>query len=125
MGNWNVTSLNGKEQELVWEAEQYYLDIVEVSSTKCYSFDTIELNESCKFFYSSADVTISAQTGVCFLQPRLALCVTNWIPLKKWIYLLKLRLQEQLLVIFQMFTPNAEAQCQPFLDELLYIFLSF
>ena len=34
MGNWSVTSLNGKEQELVWEAEQHYLDIIRVSSIK-------------------------------------------------------------------------------------------
>ena len=45
MGNWNVTSLNGKEQELVWEAEQYHLDIVRVFSTTCCGSDTIELNE--------------------------------------------------------------------------------
>ena len=46
MGNWNITSLNGKEQELVWEAKQYYhLGIAGVSSTKCYGSDTVELNE--------------------------------------------------------------------------------
>ena len=45
MGNWNVTSLNKKEQELVWEAEQFPLDIVGVFSTKCRGSDTVELNE--------------------------------------------------------------------------------
>ena len=35
MGIWNITSFNEKEQELVWKAEQYHLDIVGVSSTKC------------------------------------------------------------------------------------------
>ena len=45
MGNWNVASPYGKEQELVWEAEQYHLDIVGVSSTKCSGSDTVELNE--------------------------------------------------------------------------------
>ena len=33
MGNWKVISLKGKEQELIWEAEQYHLDIVGVSFT--------------------------------------------------------------------------------------------
>ena len=35
LGYWNVTSLNGKKQKLVCEVEQYHLDIVGVSSTKC------------------------------------------------------------------------------------------
>ena len=52
MGNWNVTLLNGKEQELVWEAEQYHLNIVGISSTKCRGSDTVELNEGWKLFYS-------------------------------------------------------------------------
>ena len=34
IGNWNVSSLTGKEQELVCEAQQYRLDVVGISSTK-------------------------------------------------------------------------------------------
>ena len=45
MGNWNVTSLKVRKQELVSEAEQYHLDIVGVSSIKCHDSDTVELNE--------------------------------------------------------------------------------
>ena len=67
MSNWNVTSLNGKKQELVWEAEQYHLDIVEVSSTKCRSSDVVELKEGWKLFYSGVDVTMSAQVGIAIL----------------------------------------------------------
>ena len=63
MSNWNVTLLNGKKQELVWEAEQYHLDIVEVSSTKCRGSDTVELNECLKHFYLGVDVAMSAQAG--------------------------------------------------------------
>ena len=61
MGNWNITSFNEKEQELVQEAEQYHLEIVEVFSTKCCGFDTVELNEGWKLFYSGVDATMSAQ----------------------------------------------------------------
>ena len=50
MGNWNVTSLKRKEQELVWEAEQYHFNIVGVSSTNCRDSDTVELNEGWKLF---------------------------------------------------------------------------
>ena len=101
MGNWNVTSLNGKEQKLVWEAEQYHLDIVGVSSTQCRGFDTVELNEGWKFFYSDVDVTMSAQEGVgIFVCPYLAHCVTDWIPLRERACLLTLSLLERSLCIF-------------------------
>ena len=82
MGNRNVTLLNEKQQELVWEAEQYHLDIVEVSSTKCRGSDTVESNEIWKLFYSCVDVTMSAQDRVgIFVSPRLAHCVADWISL--------------------------------------------
>ena len=119
MGNWNVTSLNGKEQELVWEAEQYHLDIVGVSSTKCCGSDTVELNEGWRLFYSGVDVTMSSQAGVgIFVSPCLAHCVTDWTSLGGRVCLLKLRLQEQSLCILQVYAPNTEAQYQPFLDEI-------
>ena len=60
MDNWNVTSLNQKEQELVLEAEQYHHEIVRLSSTKCHGSDTVDLNEGWKLFYSGVDRTMSA-----------------------------------------------------------------
>ena len=52
MGNWNVTLLNGKEQELTWKAKQYHLDIAGVSSTKCRGSDIVELIEGWKLFFT-------------------------------------------------------------------------
>ena len=102
MGDCNVTPLNGKAQELVWEAEQHHLDIVGVSLTKCRGSDTVELNEGWKLFYSGVDVTMSAQAGVSILvSPRLAQFVTDWIPHGGRVCLLKLRLQERSLFTHQ------------------------
>ena len=67
MGNWNVTLLNEKEQEMVWESKQYYLNIAGVSFTKCRGSDIVELNKGMKLFYSDVDATMSAQAGVAFL----------------------------------------------------------
>ena len=107
MGNWNITSLNGKEQELIWDEEQYHLH--GVSCTKCHGSDNIELNEAWKLFYSGVNVTMSAQAGVgIFVSPCLAPCVTDWIALERKVCLLKLRLQEQLLCIWQVYAPNTE-----------------
>ena len=38
-----------EKKEMIWEAEQYYLDIG-VSSTKCRGSNTVELNEGESFF---------------------------------------------------------------------------
>ena len=119
MGIWKVTSLNEKGQELVWEAEQYHLDMVGVSTTKCCGSDTVELNNGWKLFYSGVYVTMSAQAGVdIFISPHLAQCLTDWIPLGGRVCCLKLRLPEQSLCILQVYSLNAEAQYQPFLHEV-------
>ena len=106
MGNWNVTSLNGKEQKLVWEAEQYHLDIVGVPSSKCHGSDSVELSEGWKL-YSSVDVTMSAQARVGILvSTHLAHFFTDWIPLGGRFCLLKLRLHEWSLCILLQYTPK-------------------
>ena len=72
VGNCNVSSLNKKEQKLVWKAEEYHLRIVEFPSSKSRDSDTVELNEGWKLFYSGVDVTMSAQAGaVIYLSPCL------------------------------------------------------
>ena len=65
------------------------------------------------------DVTMSAQAGVgIFVNPRLAHCVNDWIPLGGKVCSLKLGLQEWSLCILQVYAPNAETQYHPFLDEV-------
>ena len=60
---WNVSSLTGKEQELVWEAQQHCVDVVGISSTKRRGSGTVKLNGGWKFFYSGVDAAMSAQAG--------------------------------------------------------------
>ena len=62
---------------------------------------------------------MSAQAGVgIFVSPRLAHCVTDWIPLEERVCLIQLRLQERSLCILQVHVPNAKTQYQLFLDEV-------
>ena len=62
---------------------------------------------------------MSAQAGLgIVVSPGLVHCVTYWIPLGGRVCLLKLRLQERSLCILQVYAPNAEAQNQPFFDEV-------
>ena len=119
IGNWNVSSLTGKEQELVSEAQQYRLDVVEISSTKRRGSGTVELNGGWKVFYSGVDAAISAQAGVGLLvSPNIAECVVDWVPLGGRVSLLKLRLQERSLCILQVYAPNIESQYEAFLEEV-------
>ena len=61
-----------------------------------------------------------ARAGVgIFVSPRLAHCLTDWIPIRGRFHLLKLRLQEGSLCILQVYAPNAKAQYQPFLDKVI------
>ena len=67
-----------KKTVIALGAKQYHLDIVGVSSTKCHSSDTVELNENWKLFYSGVDVTMSAQAEVgIFVSPCLVHSVTD------------------------------------------------
>ena len=118
IGNWNVSSLTGKEQELVCEAQQYRLD-VGISSTKRRGVGTVELNGGWKIFHSGVDAAMSAQAGVGLLvSPNIAECVVDWVPLGGRVCLLKLRLQEQSLCILQVYAPNIESQYEAFLEEV-------
>ena len=94
MGKWNVIPINVKEHELVWEADQYRLDIVGAFSATCSGSDTVELNEGWKLLYSGVDVTMSAQAGVVILVSLCWIhCVTDWMNRRK-VCILKLGLQE-------------------------------
>ena len=119
IGNWNVFSITGKEQELVGEAKRYRLDIVGVSSTKRRGSGTVDLDGGWKLFYSGVDPDMTAQAGVGILtSPRLADCVIDWNPLGGRVCLLRLRLKERTLALLMVYAPNAEAEYQPFLDEV-------
>ncbi|VDP14878.1 unnamed protein product [Soboliphyme baturini] len=72
VGNWNISSLRGKEQELVDETMKYQLDIVGLSSTKRPGSGLLNLNGR-KLFYSDVDITTRAQAGIGVLvEPNLA-----------------------------------------------------
>ena len=60
----DVSSLTGKEQELVWEAQQYRLDVVAISPTTRRGSGTVESNGGWKIFYYDVDAAMSAQAGV-------------------------------------------------------------
>ena len=119
IGNWNISSLTGKEHELREEAKRYRLDIAGVSSTRWRGSGTVDLQEGWKLFYSGVDAALSAQAGVGILtSPRLADRVIDWIPLGGRVAIMKLKLQKMILTLVQVYAPNLEAEYAAFLDEV-------
>ena len=87
IGNWSVSSLREKEHELVYEAQQYRLDVVRISSTKRQGSGTVELNGGWKIFYSGVDAAMSAQAGVGLLvSSYMAECVVDCVPLGSFVF---------------------------------------
>jgi len=62
-GTCNITSLSGKEHELVEEAKRYSLDVVGISSTKRRDSNTVDVDNGWKLFYSGVDPAKFAQAG--------------------------------------------------------------
>ena len=115
-----MTSLTGKEPELVDEPIRYRLDIVEVSSTKRKGNGTLVLNKKCQIFYSGVDPALHAQARIGILiNFRFVERVVEWRSISERVALLRLKLKEKTLVLVQVHTANKESEYAPFLDEVL------
>ena len=114
-GNWNVFTLTGKELELVEEAKKCHLDIVGVSPTKRRGSGIVDLDGGWKLFYSGADPSISAQSGVeILISPQLTDCVFDWIVLGSRASMMKLKVKDRLLCLLQVYAPNTVSEYQVF-----------
>jgi len=79
-GDRKITSLTGKEHELVEESMRYSLDVVYLSSIKRGCFHTVELDDWWKLFYSVVETAKFPKVGVRILaSPRLTSFVDEWI----------------------------------------------
>lgn len=120
IGTWNVTSLTGKEIELVEEAKKYQLDILGISSTKRKGKGTFIVDNGWQLFYSGVDSTTHAQPGVAILlHPRLFDTVLDWKPVSERVALIRLQLKKTKLTVIQLYAPNTERDYDTFLNEVL------
>ncbi|KAK5858519.1 hypothetical protein PBY51_002652 [Eleginops maclovinus] len=63
LGTWNVTSLGGKEPELVREVERYQLDLVGLTSTHSVGSGTLLLDKGWTLFFSGVAQSCEAPSG--------------------------------------------------------------
>ena len=100
IGTWNVTSLTGKEPELVDEAIRCRLGIAGVLFTKRKGSGTLILNKRWQHFYSGVDPTLHAHAGEGILtNPRLAERIIEWRPIIERVAHLRLKLKEKILAL--------------------------
>ncbi|VDO94284.1 unnamed protein product [Soboliphyme baturini] len=105
VGNWNIFSLRGKEQELIDEAIRYQ------------GSETLNL---CwwKPFYSGVGITMSAQASVgALVEPNLYHRITEWEPVEGRVAIIRLQPQ-QTIALLQTLKPSLEGEYDSFLEKV-------
>ena len=119
MGTWNVTSLGGKEPELVREVERYRLEIVGLSSTHSLGSGTELLERGWTLFYSGVARGERRRAGVGLLiAPRLSRHVLEFSPVNERVVSLRLRAGGRSLTVVSAYGPNSSAEYPAFLEAL-------
>ncbi|KAK3523485.1 hypothetical protein QTP86_033979, partial [Hemibagrus guttatus] len=95
-GTWNVTSLGGKEPELVREVERYRLEIVGLSSTH----------------------SLGSGTQLLERAPQLSRHVLEFSPVNERVVSLRLRAGDRCLTVVSAYGPNGSVEYPTFLETL-------
>uniref|UniRef100_A0A674MKS4 Endonuclease/exonuclease/phosphatase domain-containing protein n=1 Tax=Takifugu rubripes TaxID=31033 RepID=A0A674MKS4_TAKRU len=116
---WNVTSLAGKELELVGEVERYRLDMVGLTSTHSVGSETQVLEGGWTLFYAGVTQGERRRVGVGFLlAPRLSSSTLGFSRLSERVASLRLRVGERVLTVVCAYAPNNSSKYPPFLEDL-------
>merc|ERR1712035_64070 len=119
MGTWNVTSLGGKEPELVREVERFRLEIVGLTSTHSLGSGTQLLERGWTLFYSGVARGERRRAGVGLLiAPHLSRHVLEFSPVNERVAALRLRVGDRCLTVISAYGPNSSAEYPAFLESL-------
>ncbi|KAK3535249.1 hypothetical protein QTP70_005957 [Hemibagrus guttatus] len=118
-GTWNVTSLGGKEPELVREVERYQLEIVGLASTHSLGSGTQLLERGWTLFFSGVPHGERRRAGVGLLiAPQLSRHVLEVSPVNKRVVSLRLRSGDRCLTVVSAYGPNGSVEYPTFLETL-------
>ncbi|KAK0139279.1 LINE-1 reverse transcriptase [Merluccius polli] len=119
LGTWNITSLVGKEPELVREVEKFRLEIVGLTSTHSKGSGTSLLERGWTLFHSRVATGERRQVGVAILiAPRLGACMLEFTQVDERVASLCLRVGGRILTVVCAYGPNSSSEYPPFLDSL-------
>ncbi|KAK3547532.1 hypothetical protein QTP86_021516, partial [Hemibagrus guttatus] len=118
-GTWNVTSLGGKEPELVREVERYRLEIVGLASTHSLGSGTQLLERGWTLFFSGVPHRERRRAGVGLLiAPQLSRHVLEFSPVNERVVSLRLRAGDRCLTVVLAYGPNGGVEYPTFLETL-------
>ncbi|KAK3507545.1 hypothetical protein QTP70_028447, partial [Hemibagrus guttatus] len=116
-GTWNVTSLGGKEPELVSEVEWYQLEIVGLAST--HSLGSGLLERGWTLFFSGVPHGERRWAGVGLLiAPQLSRHVLEFSPVNEKVVSLRLRAGDRCVTVVSAYGPNGRVEYPTFLETL-------
>uniref|UniRef100_A0AAV2L504 Uncharacterized protein n=1 Tax=Knipowitschia caucasica TaxID=637954 RepID=A0AAV2L504_KNICA len=119
LGTWNVTSLGGKEPELVGEVERYRLEIVGLTSTHSLGSGTQLLERGWTLHFSGVSRGERRRAGVAILiAPHLSRHVLEFSPVNERVASLRLRVGDKSLTVVTAYGPNGSAEYPAFLESL-------
>ncbi|KAK3509857.1 hypothetical protein QTP70_015864 [Hemibagrus guttatus] len=118
-GTWNVTSLGGKEPELVREVERYRLEIVGLASTHSLGSGTQLLERGWTLFFSGVPHGERRRVRVGLLiAPQLSRHVLEFSPVNERVVSLRLRAGDRCLTVVSVYGPNGSVEYPTFLETL-------
>ncbi|KAK3564528.1 hypothetical protein QTP86_022862 [Hemibagrus guttatus] len=118
-GTWNVTSLGGKEPELVREVEQYRLEIVGLASTHSLGSGTQLLERGWTLFFAGVPHGERRRAGVGLLiAPHISRHVLEFSPVNERVVSLRLRAGDRCLTVVSAYGPNGSVEYPTFLETL-------
>uniref|UniRef100_A0A3B3QCK7 Endonuclease/exonuclease/phosphatase domain-containing protein n=1 Tax=Paramormyrops kingsleyae TaxID=1676925 RepID=A0A3B3QCK7_9TELE len=119
LGTWNVTSLMGKEPELVCEFVKFRLDIVGLTSTHGLGFGTSFLKGGWTLFHSGVAHGERRRAGVGILiAPWLGTCTLGFTAVDERVASLRLQVGGRVLTVVCTYAPSSSSGYPPFLESL-------